>query len=38
MDLIDESFIKLTVKLSDLDLNTSLCDWIQDSSPADLKW
>ncbi len=30
--------IKLTSKLTDLGLNSSLCDWIQDSSPADLKW
>ncbi len=29
---------KLAVKLSDLGLNTSLCDWIQVSSPPDHKW
>ncbi len=29
---------KLAVKLSDLGLNTSLCDWIQDFLTADLKW
>ncbi len=29
---------KLAVKLSDLGLNTSLCDWIQDFLTADHKW
>ncbi len=30
--------IKLAVKLTDLCLNSSLCEWIQVSSLADLKW
>ncbi len=29
---------KLAVKLSDLGINSSLCDWIQDFLTADLKW
>ncbi len=30
--------IKLAVKLTDLGLNSSLCDRVKISSPADLKW